>query len=240
MGARTRPGGGADGKKNRPPPPSPRPPSILPSFPQARTAGAALASTTPPITHVAISPFLRCLQTAAGVLEGLGEKTAGVTVEVDPGLCEILGPPFLPPGTPWTEVDQAWLWAGGSPESALTAAGLPASTNVVSAAAPSCWPHPLPETLEAGHARYDRAIAAAAARAVILGGGADSEQGTLVLITHGEALRRAVTRISPAACVFAVQHCGVVGCEWSGGEGDDDPWGAWALLPDESVGVGWL
>lgn len=169
------------------------------------------------------------------MLEGLGEKRDGVqTVEVDTSLCEILGPPFLPPGTPWegNGGDFSWLWAGGSLAAALAVAGLPEGTPVVDK---TCWPAGLPEKIESAHSRYASAIAAAAARARRAGG----SDASLLLITHGEAVRRAVTRLEPTALVFEVKHCGWVAIEWEADGQEDDP-GTWALLPDESVGVGWL
>jgi len=207
---------------------------------QARAAGADLAAVTaaahPSSTRLVTSHFLRCLQTAAGVLAGLrgdGDDET-VSLEVDPALGEIAGPPFIT-DAPWAGCAEPrdWAWTGGSPASALAAAGLPLSTPIIT---PAAWPSP-PETLEAGHARYDRAIAAAAARAA-----ADATPTTtLILITHGEAVRRAVTRVCPSACVYEVAHCGWVGCEWTegeeGGGGCDD---TWALLPAKSAGVGWL
>jgi hypothetical protein len=146
------------------------------------------------------------------------------------------------------------VWAGGSPAAALAGAGLPPATPVVSSH-PS-WPHPLPESLEAGHARYDQAIAAAAARAAVAeeergdGGGECSAPTTtststrpslLLLISHGEAVRRAVTRLAPTSTVYEARHCGWVACEWRPGDGDDDgdP-GEWALLAGASHGVAWI
>lgn len=214
------------------------PPSSI-NLTQAHAAGAALSAAHGRITHIAVSPYTRCLQTAAGVLAGLGAAAgAGVVVEVDPALSEVAGPPFVR-GAPWeaaTGDDGAWLWAGGSPGEALTAAGLPPDTPVVGAS--SLWPpRSYPESLEAGHARYDGAIAAAASRAGHTGGG---DGQTLLLITHGEAVRRAVTRLEPGAAVYEARHCGWVACAWRcGDDGDGDP-GEWALLPGASAGVAWL
>ena len=144
----------------------------------------------------------------------------------------------------------SWVWAGGSPAVALTATGLPAGTPVVADGDQGvpAWPHLLPERLESGHARYDAAIAAAAARAAraaVAGEGGAATTSTapaLLLITHGEAVRRAVTRLAPTACVYEARHCGWVACVWragDGGDGGDDP-GEWALTPGGSAGVAWL
>jgi hypothetical protein len=51
---------------------------------QARAAGAALAAAVEPsrLIRIAVSPYMRCLQTAAGVLAGLdAQQAAGVEVE---------------------------------------------------------------------------------------------------------------------------------------------------------------
>ena len=220
------------------------PPLSVKGHAQVRATGAALAAavatSTSTRTVVVSSPFQRCLQTAAGLVEGLGDD-ADIRLEVDPALGEIAGPPFIQ-GAPWDgcEPPGTWVWAGGSPAAALATAGLPPTTPIVSQAA---WATP-PESLEAGHARYDRAIAAAATRAAAT---AATSTSTLILVSHGEAVRRAVTRVLGAgACVYEVRHCGWVACEWTpGGEdgdgegGEVDP-GAWTLLPGRSAGVAWL
>ena len=104
------------------------------------------------------------------------------------------------------------------------------------------WPGPpLPESLEAGHARYDRAISAAAARAATSACSSNGAGITLLLVSHGEAVRRAVTRVCPGAVVYEATHCGWVECAWEAGDDDDDgdP-GTWALVAGGSAGVAWL
>lgn len=176
-------------------------------FEQAADLGRALAEATPTPTRVVVSPFQRCLQTAATALAaGWGERGRWPPVEVDRGLCEVLSLRCVGDGL--DPDPAAWPWPGGSVAAAVAAA-LGEGVPIVGA-----WPR-YPETLAAARARFGVTLPAAAARA----GGSP-----LFIVTHGECVHRAaalagapggvgVAHVAPTG--VAAVDAGADGCGWA-------------------------
>ncbi|KAK9840932.1 hypothetical protein WJX81_001083 [Elliptochloris bilobata] len=89
----------------------------------------------------------------------------------------------------------------------------------------------IPETLEDAHARYAAALEAIADR--------HAGCSCILVVTHGECVRRAVTRLEPRALVYEVRHCG-----WVAARREREPhggWGLWQLgqAPDGACCISW-
>ena len=214
-------------------------------------------------TVIITSPFLRCVQTSAGVAAALwgagdgneeqqrqlNDGAAGPRWYADWRFCEVLDARVLFGGRPDAAARAAgkaadeWMWgdsgagsSGGSSTadppsdrlahamSALLASEreakqpLPRGVPLVPRPGhPAAWKPPDAaftsggnggnngggETLAAALARYGRAIAGVMSDPSLRG-------ETVLVVTHGEALRQAVAMMRPGAEVFEVRHTGFV------------------------------
>eukprot|EP00884_Botryococcus_braunii_P020022 jgi/Botrbrau1/6703/Bobra.0202s0040.1 len=190
------------------------------------------------LQHIFVSPFLRCIQTAALLQDGL--QDCHLTITVDPALSEVFSekllfgkarPADISALDTWMkspeDIQQAWLDAGGSGD-------VQWSDN----------PFPdYPETLEDAHRRYTTAYEDIERTA---------DGANVLVVTHGEAVRRSVLRIQPMALVYEVNYAGwtsswrVMGppaaaADDEDEEVDEDTWGLWHLQsPDPARGVAWV
>ncbi|KAK9915097.1 hypothetical protein WJX75_004696 [Coccomyxa subellipsoidea] len=199
------------------------------------------------------SPFLRCYQTAKIVQKVL--QLSDKALEIDWQLCEVLTNRFLA-GELWEPPSGSiadWMWSctrgGDGPEN--PDASRPATVEIGAVTETSTapcqeitskdmaglqWssisdrPPVYPESTEEAHARYTAALDTIADR--------HAGQNVLV-VTHGEAVRRSVARLLPWATVYEVQHCGfTVARRERDAEGD---WDAWELEDQDCTrGVSWV
>ena len=67
---------------------------------------------------------------------------------------------------------------------------------------------------------------------------ADAHAGCVLVITHGEAVRRSVTRLVPWAMVYEVQHAGYIVSTRQ--QDEDGDWEPWQIDRAQAVGVSWM
>ncbi|KAK8941199.1 hypothetical protein KSP39_PZI009737 [Platanthera zijinensis] len=177
---------------------------------RAWTTGKKLRSIGFPVHRVVVSPFLRCLQTAAEVITALCcvldedthilslETSSGalidptrVKVNIEYGLCEVLcmeamriiGPPK----------DGIWFPDVSELEALLPVGTLDHSVDGLYQQLPS-WEEPLAAARE----RYQSVIEALADK---------FPQENLLLVTHGEAVGVSVSSYLNDAVVYEVEYC---------------------------------
>lgn len=177
---------------------------------RAWTTGKRLRSIGFPVHRVVVSPFLRCLQTAAEVITALCcvvdedsqilsmETSSGaiidptrVKVNIEYGLCEVLsmvamritGPPK----------DGMWFPDVSELEALLPVGTLDHSVDGLYQQLPS-WEEPLAAARE----RYQSVIEALADK---------FPQENLLLVTHGEAVGVSVSSYLNDAFVYEVEYC---------------------------------
>ncbi|PKA64147.1 hypothetical protein AXF42_Ash005159 [Apostasia shenzhenica] len=177
---------------------------------RAWTTGKKLRSIGFPIHRVIVSPFLRCLQTAAEVITALCCVVEGdadllavetsdgaivdptrVKVHIDYGLCEVLcteamritGPPK----------DGIWFPDVSELEHVLPAGTIDCSVECINQQLPS-WEEPL----SAGRERYYTVIQALADK---------FPNENLLLVTHGEAVGVSVSAYLEDVIVYEVDYC---------------------------------
>eukprot|EP00210_Caulerpa_lentillifera_P008513 g8120.t1 len=158
------------------------------------------------IDYIISSPFLRCLQTSAEVLVGLGLDLDHLII--DGSFSEIYGPRTL------TGFDnkhskcslEEWMWNGARMEDAIDAfirnepcfCGLEGSVTILD--------RPLPnrvENVEKACKRYKKEIDIIA----------DQFLGfNVLIISHGEAVRTSVNRLNPDAMVYETRHVSFTSC----------------------------
>jgi broad specificity phosphatase PhoE len=160
------------------------------------------------IEHIITSPFLRCLQTSAEIVSTLDMKQNNWAV--DWSLSEISDPRVLF-GARKELLDQVgrrdvdtWMWDGKLLAEVLNDFAYEESIKSevlfpprdISTLVPS-----YPETLHQGLRRYGKAFQGIITR---------SKGKSILLVTHGEALRKAVEMFAAGSEVYEVQHTGYV------------------------------
>lgn len=188
---------------------------------RADAAALATLAAASRVTRVVASPFARCLETAAVVVEALSKQGVRVDVSVDCSLCETLTKAAV--GVGHAPAPATWLWPGGSVAAAMVAAGLPAATPITGK-----WPC-YPEDAAIASARFADSLVAVAASAVAH---ADASGGATLVLTHGDAVARAITLAVPSALVTHVAPGGVAVFRVAG----DDGW-EWRAERGACVGV---
>eukprot|EP00210_Caulerpa_lentillifera_P003556 g3392.t1 len=152
------------------------------------------------IDYIVSSPFLRCLQTSAEVLVGLGLDLDHLII--DGSLSEIYAPRTLTgfdPKFSRTSME-SWMWNGAKLEDAIDAfirnepcfCGMNGSITILD--------RPLPnrvESVEEACKRYTQEIE----------GIADQFLGSnILIISHGEAVRASVNRLCSESMVYETKH----------------------------------
>lgn len=177
-------------------------------------------------TRMVISPFQRCLETARQLNKHL--RLPYCSWQIDSSVCEVLSPKTLV-GTqldPPVGLAKDWMWGQGTLRTALDQVlGETAAAEVT--IANTSFP-PFPETAEQAHVRYTHAFEEIADR---------FPSENVLIVSHGEAVGRAVSRILPHVIVYDVQHCGYA-MTWREQE-EDGEWGMWQLDETASRGVHW-
>jgi len=179
----------------------------------AAAAAPAVAAALLPgaVALICSSPFLRCLQTAAACQACLPGGCA-----VDLSLAEVCSSRLLP-GLPAATLGAPigdWLWgaAGGGwhlesgrlPPAVAAAVGTPSGLPAPALAGRAASAGPAPahgESVTAAHARYAAALMALAAR---------HAGSSVLVVTHGEAVRAAVRLADTRADAYAVEPLGFV------------------------------
>lgn len=178
------------------------------------------------VSAVVASPFARCLETAAVVVETFRKEGREVSTVVDLSVCELLTKRSV--GVGLAPDPATWAWPGGSVAAAVTAAGLPSSTPVR-----GTWPR-YPEDAAVAAARFASALVAVAADAVAHAASSSSPPGSgaTLVVSHGDAVARAIGLADPSALVTAVAPGAVAVFDVAG----EDGW-EWACVRGECVGV---
>lgn len=160
---------------------------------QAAKAGTSIAGLNVALDFIVTSPFLRCLQTTSAVLDGLPEPKPHV--EVDCSLCEVLSTAFLAgQGPEKGQSIRSWMWQGKDLSQAWANQIGKGDASYVDLDFPA-----FPETFGDAHIRYTEALQRAA----------DRHLGkNILVVTHGEAVGKSVTRLLPYVSVYSVDHCG--------------------------------
>ncbi|XP_002978895.2 uncharacterized protein LOC9659801 [Selaginella moellendorffii] len=172
---------------------------------QAWNAGRKLRLAGFEINRVLISPYLRCVQTAAEAIMALcvnqtdlgNDSSTGVVIDpskvkasIEFGLSEVMNSIAI--RFPRSSPDVPWILDLGELQSLL-----PAGT--LDAVAQSMWPQlpEWPEETEASHVRYGKTFRAAA----------DRFPGENILcVTHGEGVAVSVSHLQPVL-VYGVDYC---------------------------------
>jgi broad specificity phosphatase PhoE len=189
------------------------------------------------IEHIITSPFVRCLQTSAEIVSTLDMKQNNWAV--DWSLSEICDPRVLFGGrkelldqVARREID-TWMWDGKQLPEVLNDFAYEESIKSEVQFPPRDITIHLPsypETLHQGLRRYSKAFQGIITR---------SKGKSILLVTHGEALRKAVEMFAPGSEVYEVQHTGyvVLQCKAAGSSDLAD----WKLVtvPGET-GVQWF
>lgn len=168
---------------------------------RACTFGKKLRSVGFPIHRVIVSPFLRCLQTAAEVVRALcavvGEDdddtaidASKVKVSIEYGLCEIIGPAAIPAYT--RPKDGKWFPDIADLEAVLPAGTIDHSAGRIYESLPQ-WEEPI----EQAGRRYEEIFVALADK---------FPNENLLLVTHGEGVGVAVSSFSNLQA-FDVEYC---------------------------------
>ncbi|KAK9828706.1 hypothetical protein WJX72_001631 [[Myrmecia] bisecta] len=175
------------------------------------------------IGWVVVSPFLRCLQTARAIVE---ELRTPVKWEVNCALGEVMSQRYLSGlgrALPSGRVAD-WFWQGKSLQEGVSEELGTCDFDM----AQSGFVEP-PESIEQTHTRYARALQEVADR---------HASDNVLIVSHGEAVRRSVTFVLPWAQVYEVQHCGYTGLQRE--QDADGDWDEWHLLDQSKVsGVAW-
>lgn len=169
---------------------------------RGRNQAASVISVLAPynIDYIVTSPFLRCLQTSAEILVGLGLDLDHLIV--DGQFSEIYGPRTLSGFDPCraTSSLESWMWNGVSLNDAVKSyiqnepcfCGLQGSVTVLN--------RPLPKRVESVEQACDRYVQE-------MENVCDQFFGSNVLVvSHGEAVRASVNRLSPDSTVYETKH----------------------------------
>ena len=175
---------------------------------RADAAALAALAAASRVTRVVTSPFARCLETAAVVVSELTQQGVLVDASVDCSLCETLTRAAVGVGHARDPV--SWRWPGGSVAAAVVAAGLPRATPVSGK-----WPC-YPEDAAVASARFADSLVGVAATAVAH---TDGGGGATLIISHGDAVARAITLAVPSALVTHVSPGGVAVFRVAGEDG---------------------
>nr|QDL88563.1 UBASH3A-like protein isoform X1 [Cymbidium sinense]QDL88592.1 UBASH3A-like protein isoform X1 [Cymbidium goeringii] len=177
---------------------------------RAWTTGKRLRAIGFPVHRVIVSPFLRCLQTAAEVITALCcvvdddtrflsmETSAGavidptrVKVNIEYGLCEVFGMEAM--GHIEPPADGMWVPDRSELEALLPTGTIDHSVDPLNQQLPS-WGEPLAVARE----RYHTIIEALADK---------FPHENLLLVTHGEAIGVSVSSYLKDAIVYKVDYC---------------------------------
>ncbi|KXZ56348.1 hypothetical protein GPECTOR_1g308 [Gonium pectorale] len=202
---------------------------------QAREVAAQFKSKQ--IDYVLTSPFVRCLQTSAEIVDELGLEQ-GRWLAVWP-MCELCDPRLLLAGREELKPllgkrpIREWMWDGQTFEQAV--GGLLAPDLALSGVRirPEMWndsPPAYPEKIEHALRRYEKQI-----RAVCK----EFAGRNVLVVTHGEALRAAVNMHDLRASVYEVKHTGYVPLQRSRQQ-PAGAWGPWSMCcASGQTGVLW-
>ncbi|KAG2499249.1 hypothetical protein HYH03_002828 [Edaphochlamys debaryana] len=173
---------------------------------QAREAAAQFKSKE--IDYVLTSPFVRCLQTSAEIVDEL-QLSQGRWLVVWP-MCELCDPRLLLAGRDdlrpvlGKRPIKEWMWDGQAFDKAVQGMLAPDLAYSGVRIRPEVWNDntpPYPEKIDAALKRYDKQI-----RTICR----DFAGRNVLVVTHGEALRAAVNMLDPRASVYEVKHTGYV------------------------------
>jgi len=187
------------------------------------------------IDIIVCSPFLRCLQTSAEIVSVL--KLPPTSWIVAWNLAEVCMPSYL--FLDDTTADQyrrqsidKWMWQGkgiseaisdfANQERAIT--GIEGTPSVWEGLSPPHWP----EKMADGEKRFMKALKSIES---------EFSDKTVLVVTHGDALRTLVTENVAGADVKAVKHLGYIPLVRQAFQGR---WGPWRLGAESgSTGVDW-
>lgn len=188
------------------------------------------------IHYVLTSPFLRCLQTSAEIVDELG-LPQGRWLAVWP-MCELCDPRLLLAGrddvkpTLGKRPIREWMWEGAAFDEAVGGMLKPELSLSGVRCQPELWsdcPPQYPEKIEGALKRYEKFIKYACK---------DFAGRNILIVTHGEALRAAVNMYDTRAAVYEVRHTGHVPLRRTRKEGG--AWGQWSLCcTSGQTGVHW-
>ncbi|GLC35762.1 hypothetical protein PLESTB_000491600 [Pleodorina starrii] len=201
---------------------------------QAREAAAQFKSKN--IDYVLTSPFVRCLQTSAEIVDELGLEQ-GRWLVLWP-MAELCDPRLLLAGRDdlrsalGKRSIREWMWNGMTFDQALSELLAPELAHSGVRIRPEMWNEvaPLyPEKIEQALRRYERQI-----RSVCK----DFAGRNVIVVTHGEALRAAVNMYDSRAAVYEVKHTGHVPMHRE--RGTNGAWEPWSLCcTSGQTGVYW-
>lgn len=192
---------------------------------QAMGVGEKLRSQGVQVSRILVSPFLRCVQTAAGFIQGMypnGSDIPNLKVSIEYGLAELMNSRAIryPPRDP--ENSKVWNLSLEELFSALP-------SGVVDVSVPPVLPQ-LPnwdESYEEGHHRYISTFRAIADM---------FPHENVLCISHGEGLAISVSNLSPKVSleqVQRIQYCAYTQAErevFSEALGSTFSTGSWKLL----------
>ncbi|PNW84963.1 hypothetical protein CHLRE_03g165900v5 [Chlamydomonas reinhardtii] len=211
---------------------------------QAREAGQLFKEKN--IDYVLTSPFLRCLQTSAEIVDELG-LAQGRWLVVWP-MCELCDPRLLLAGRDDVKPVlgkrpiREWMWDGQSMDQAVEGMLAPELAHSGVRIRPEMWsdnPPTYPEKLDGALKRYEKQIKGICK---------DFAGRNVLVVTHGEALRAAVNMHDTRASVYEVRHTGYVPLHRerkpapAGGSSSGKPgaWGPWNMVcTSGQTGVMW-